>query len=85
MRTRVTAGKTLKRAGATPLFRPRAAQKVIGVTPARFVQIMTNINRVYGVLPGPPGTRVAAGPGWGRLQSNYFLRSCDTNISPNAE
>jgi hypothetical protein len=41
MQTKVTAGKTLKRAGATLLFRLRAAQKVIGVTPARFGQIMT--------------------------------------------
>ena len=34
MQTKVTAGKTLKRAGATPLFRPSAAQKVCGVAPA---------------------------------------------------
>jgi hypothetical protein len=38
MQTKVTVKKPPKRAGATPLFRPRAAQKVIGVTPARFVQ-----------------------------------------------
>ena len=31
---RVTVEKTPKRAGATPLFRPQAAQKVFGVAPA---------------------------------------------------
>jgi hypothetical protein len=31
----VTEGKKQKRAGATPLFRPSAAQKVRGVAPAR--------------------------------------------------
>jgi hypothetical protein len=41
MRTKVSVEKPPKRAGATPLFRLRAAQKVFGVTPARFGQIMT--------------------------------------------
>jgi hypothetical protein len=34
MQARVTAGKTPNRAGATPLFRLSAAQKVRGVAPA---------------------------------------------------
>ena len=34
MQTKVTAEKTAKRAGATPLFRLSAAQKVRGVAPA---------------------------------------------------
>ena len=34
MQTKVTAGKTLKRAGATPLFGGESAQKFRGVTPA---------------------------------------------------
>ena len=32
----MTVKKSLKRAGATPLFRLPAAQKVVGVAPARF-------------------------------------------------
>ena len=34
---KVTVGKKPKRAGATPLFRLSAAQKVRGVAPARYV------------------------------------------------
>ena len=34
MQTRLTADKTLKRAGATPLFGGESAQKFRGVTPA---------------------------------------------------
>jgi len=34
MQAKVTVEKTLKRAGATPLFRLSAAQKVRGVAPA---------------------------------------------------
>jgi hypothetical protein len=41
MQTKVTAGKTLKRAGATPLLTASSRPKFRGVAPARFVQIMT--------------------------------------------
>ncbi len=41
MQTKVTAGKPLKRAGATPLFRLSAAQKVRGVAPASYAGSVT--------------------------------------------
>jgi hypothetical protein len=73
MRTKVTVKKPPKRAGATPLFRPRAAQKVIGVTPACFVQIMTNINRVYGRATRTAGYKSRSGSRLGTVAIELFF------------
>ena len=73
MQTKVTAGKTLKRAGATPLFRLRAAQKVIGVTPARFwANHDQHQSRSWLCYPDRRVQESHRGHGWGRLQPNHF-------------
>ena len=73
MQTKVTAGKTLKRAGATPLFQLRAAQKVIGVTPARFwANHDQHQSRLWLCYSDPRVQESHRGPGWGRLQPDHF-------------
>jgi hypothetical protein len=84
---KMTQKKSPDWAGATPLFRPRAAQKVFGVAPALFCASHDQISiALMVVLSGPRGTfRVACGP-WPRMVAiELLLRSFDTDLFRNTE